>query len=147
MDMLAPGSGLNLLDRDWPIYARAESEPPAYLGEAAEVDHSVVTRGCEVEGTVRNSVLSQRCTVAEGAEVEYSILMPGATVERGAKVSYAIIGENARVGALAQVGAPPEAVPPEEWGITVIGPGAAVEPGRAVGAKRMLNREGKETVR
>ena len=33
MDMLAQGSGLNLLDKDWPIYARAESEPPAYLGE------------------------------------------------------------------------------------------------------------------
>jgi len=66
MDMLALGSGLNLLDKDWPIYARAESEPPAYLGETAEVDHSVVTRGSEVEGAVRNSVLSQRCTVAEG---------------------------------------------------------------------------------
>ena len=118
MDMLAQGSGLNLLDKDWPIYARAESEPPAYLGETAEVDHSVVTRGSEVEGAVRNSVLSQRCTVAEGAEVEYSILMPGAVVERGARVAYAILGENVRVGENARVGASPEAAPPEEWGIT-----------------------------
>ena len=45
-----------------------------------------------------NSVLSQRCTVAEGAEVEYSILMPGAVVERGARVAYAILGENVRRG-------------------------------------------------
>ena len=147
MDMLAQGSGLNLLDKDWPIYARAESEPPAYLGETAEVDHSVVTRGSEVEGTVRNSVLSQRCTVAEGAEVEYSILMPGAVVERGARVAYAILGENVRVGENARVGASPEAAPPEEWGITVVGPEAQVEAGRTLKANRMLNREGKETVR
>ena len=147
MDMLAQGSGLNLLDKDWPIYARAESEPPAYLGETAEVDHSVVTRGSEVEGAVRNSVLSQRCTVAEGAEVEYSILMPGAVVERGARVAYAILGENVRVGENARVGASPEAAPPEEWGITVVGPEAQVEAGRTLKANRMLNREGKETVR
>ena len=145
--MLAQGSGLNLLDKDWPIYARAESEPPAYLGETAEVDHSVVTRGSEVEGAVRNSVLSQRCTVAEGAEVEYSILMPGAVVERGARVAYAILGENVRVGENARVGASPEAAPPEEWGITVVGPEAQVEAGRTLKANRMLNREGKETVR
>ena len=147
MDMLAQGSGLNLLDKDWPIYARAESEPPAYLGETAEVDHSVVTRGSEGEGAVRNSVLSQRCTVAEGAEVEYSILMPGAVVERGARVAYAILGENVRVGENARVGASPEAAPPEEWGITVVGPEAQVEAGRTLKANRMLNREGKETVR
>ena len=147
MDMLAQGSGLNLLDKDWPIYARAESEPPAYLGETAEVDHSVVTRGSEVEGAVRNSVLSQRCTVAEGAEVEYSILMPGAVVERGARVAYAILGENVRVGENARVGASPEAAPPEEWGITVVGPEAQIEAGRTLKANRMLNREGKETVR
>ena len=91
-------------------------------------------------------MLSQRCTVAEGAEVEYSILMPGAVVERGARVAYAILGENVRVGENARVGASPEAAP-EEWGITVVGPEAQVEAGRTLKANRMLNREGKETVR
>ena len=51
------------------------------------------------------------------------------------------VGENARVGAS------PEAAPPEEWGITVVGPEAQVEAGRTLKANRMLNREGKETVR
>ena len=51
------------------------------------------------------------------------------------------MGENARVGAS------PEAVPPEEWGFTVVGPEALVEAGRTLKANRMLNREGKETVR
>jgi len=124
-----------------------ELDLAAYLGAAAEVDHSVVTRGCEVEGTVRNSVLSQRCAVGEGAAVDYSILMPGAVVERGAKISYAILGENVRVGAEARIGAAPEDTPPEEWGITVVGPDASVESGRVLRANRMLNREGKETVR
>ena len=126
MDMLATGSGLDLLEKDWPIYGRSVSAPPAYLGVNARVEHSVVARGCTVEGEAENSVLSERCTVEEGASVQYSILMPGAVVKKDARVSYAIIGENGVVGEHAFVGAPPEAVPPEQWGITVLGPGAAV---------------------
>ena len=147
MDMLATGSGLDLLEKDWPIYGRSVSVPPAYLGVNAHVEHSVVARGCTVEGEAENSVLSERCTVEEGASVQYSILMPGAVVKKDARVSYAIIGENGVVGEHAFVGAPPEAVPPEQWGITVLGPGAAVADDYVLPANRMRSVDGKETVR
>ena len=147
MDMLATGSGLDLLEKDWPIYGRSVSAPPAYLGQNAHVEHSVVARGCTVEGEAENSVLSERCTVEEGASVQYSILMPGAVVKKDARVSYAIIGENGVVGEHAFVGAPPEAVPPEQWGITVLGPGAAVADDYVLPANRMRSVDGKETVR
>ena len=94
-----------------------QSEPPAYLGETAEVDHSVVTRRLGGRGRGTTIPCSRSAvTVAEGAEVEYSILMPGAVVERGARVAYAILGENVRVGENARVGASPEAAPPEAVG-------------------------------
>ena len=147
MDMLATGSGLDLLEKDWPIYGRSVSAPPAYLGVNAHVEHSVVARGCTVEGEAENSVLSERCTVEKGASVQYSILMPGAVVKKDARVSYAIIGENGVVGEHAFVGAPPEAVPPEQWGITVLGPGAAVADDYVLPADRMRSVDGKETVR
>ena len=136
------GSGLNLLDKDWPIYARAESEPPAYLGGTAEVDHSVVTRGSEVEGAVRNSVLSQRCTVAEGAEVEYSILMPGAVVKKGAVVAYAIVAENAVIGKNCVIGKRPEDMENrDDWGVAVVGPDCKLSEGTVVAPKEMIDKE------
>ena len=147
MDMLAPGSGLNLLEKDWPIYSRSPSVPPAFLGKRAHVEHSVVSRGCAVEGEAENSVLSERCTVEEGASVQYSILMPGAVVKKDARVAYAIIGEDAVIGERALVGQPPESAAPENWGIAVVGPGAAVADGHILPAKRMRSRDGKETVR
>ena len=91
MDMLATGSGLDLLEKDWPIYGRSVSAPPAYLGVNAHVEHSVVARGCTVEGEAENSVLSERCTVEEGASVQYSILMPVAFINKRSRFSYAII--------------------------------------------------------
>ena len=147
MDMLSVSSGLDLLEKDWPIYGRSLSAPPTYLGKDARVKHSVVSRGCTVEGTAENSVLSERCTVEEGACVEYSILMPGVTVKSGAKIAYAIIGENAAVGADARVGKAPEQTAEEAWGITVVAPETCVPEGYELGANRMLNSGGEESVR
>ena len=106
MDMLSRGD-LDLLDSDWPIYARLPDQPPAFLGKHAIVEHSVVTQGCDVEGRVFNSVLSDSVVVEEGADVSYSVLMPGVTVKRGAVVQYAILGEGVTVGAGAKVGGDP----------------------------------------
>ena len=146
MDMLSRGD-LDLLESSWPIYARLPAAPPAFIGKTALVEHSVVTQGCEITGTVKNSVLSHGARVEEGAEVSYSVLMPGVTVKRGAVVRYAILGENCQVEAGASVGGNPESSDPEQWGITVLGPGTTIEAGATVAPNSMLNRENKEVSR
>ena len=146
MDMLSRGD-LDLLESSWPIYARLPAEPPAFIGKTALVEHSVVTQGCEITGTVKNSVLSHGARVEEGAEVSYSVLMPGVTVKRGAVVRYAILGENCQVEAGASVGGNPESSDPEQWGVTVLGPGTTIEAGATVAPNSMLNRENKEVSR
>lgn len=144
MDMLSPESGLDLLDESWPIYAHTESMPAAFLGSNAKVTHSAFNRGSDLEGIVENSVLAQGVHVAEGAKVSYSVLLPGVRVESGAVVQYAILGENCRIGNGCQIGAEPEEIPPEDWGLTVLAPGCRVADNQKVPAKTMLNRQGEE---
>ena len=141
MDMLSPASGLNLLDKDWPIYGRTPSCPPAFLGAQSDVGNSAIAKGCVIEGEVKNSVLSVNVTVKEGAQVSYSVLMPGAVVEEGAVVQYAILGENAVVAKGARVGAAPEtAEDPDQWGIAVLGPNTKLAENEVVAAKTMLDK-------
>ena len=147
MDMLSPDSGLDLLDESWPIYARSMSAPAAFLGSNAKVNHSAFNRGCELEGTVENSVLSQGVTVAPGAEVSYSVLFPGVTVEAGAVVKYAILGEGCKVGAGCKVGCDPAEADPDKWGLAVVAPGCKLEADRVVAPKTMLNKNGEEVSR
>lgn len=126
MDMLAPNSesGINLYDTSWPIYARTPVRPPHVTGPNAQISHSLVTGGCQVDGSVENSVLFHSVTVEEGADVQYSILMPGAVVKKGAVVAYAIVAEGAVIEAEATVGAPPSEDP--DWGIAVVAGGVHV---------------------
>ena len=139
MDMLSRGE-LDLLESSWPIYSRIPSAPPAFMGKTAKVEHSVMTQGCDVSGSVFNSVLSDNVVVEEGADVQYSVLMPGVKVARGAVVKYAILGENVQIGAGAKVGGDPVDYDPNLWGISVIGPGGVIADGEVVAPNTMLNR-------
>lgn len=139
MDMLAPRSSIDLYDPSWPIYARTPIKPPHITGPNATISHSLVTGGCQVDGTVENSVLFHSVTVEEGARVQYSILMPGAVVKAGAQVSYAIVAENAVIEQKAVVGSAPTQSP--DWGIAVVAGGITVGEGTVVAPSSMIRED------
>lgn len=78
------------------IAADAEVDAGARLGTRA-----VVSSRCRIEaGTeVEESVLLDGCTVGEGARLERSILAPGARVAPGAHLLDAVVGRDERVPA------------------------------------------------
>ena len=135
MDMLSPEL-INLYDPSWPISSRNPVCPPHYAGPDARIIHSIVTEGCEIFGSVENSVLSSSVKVGKGASVLYSVLMPGAVVEDGATVEYAIIGENTVVGRGAHVGAEPDGT--DAWGVATCGPDITIREGAVVPASAMI---------
>ena len=139
MDLLDQSSGLNLEDSSWKIYARNAAEPPHFGGDHAEIENSLVTEGCEIDGTVKNSVISSRVEICRGALVEDSNVMPGAVVKEGAQVRYAIIGDDAVIEEGAIVGGEQEGVPVEDIKITVVGPGAVVRKGTVVPEAAMVD--------
>ena len=139
MDMLAT-SDRNVFDSGMKVYGRNPTAPPHYIGGEARVSHSLVTEGCNVYGTVENSVLFHGVTVEPGAEVKYSILMPGTVVKKNAKVEYAIVAERAVICEHAQVGGDPsECAEDDEWGIAVVASNVAIGPHKVLGPKEMAD--------
>ena len=135
MDMLDPDL-INLYDSNWPIRSRSPIKPPQYIGEGADVVHSIITEGCEIEGRVENSILSNSVTVAQNATVKNSVLMPGCEIGEGAVIEYAIIGEDTKIGKNARVGAAPEADSKPE--ITTCGPDCRIPNGTLIASGAMV---------
>lgn len=135
MDMLST-TLINLFDPSWPIGSRSPVCPPHFAGDSAEITHSIITEGCEIDGHVENSVLSPSVKVGKGATVLYSVLMPGVVVERGAVVEYAIVGENTVIRSGAHVGAPPDGT--DAWGVATCGPDIEIRGGAQVPAAAMI---------
>ncbi|MCD8005032.1 MAG: glucose-1-phosphate adenylyltransferase [Oscillospiraceae bacterium] len=135
MDMLCPTAGFGLYDEEWPIYTRSPIRPPHVTGVHADVSHSLLTGGCVVDGTVKDSVLFHSVTVESGAYIRASVLMPGSVVKAGARVEYAIVAERAVIGEGAVVGGEPEEGEPE---IAVVASDLLVSPGAHVPAGAMI---------
>ena len=130
MDLLGENPAFDVSDPDWKIHSRNPLAPPEHIGDDAVVCNSLVALGCEVDGTVQNSVLASNVVVEEGAEVLDSVLMAGTVVKKGAKVLYSIIDENVVVEEGAEVGEPKES----GKGIAVLGRNISVS-GKVEGGK------------
>ena len=139
MDIINEESGINLDDNSWKIYARNTAEPPHYIGKTGKIVNSLVTEGCEIEGTVINSVISSGVRIAKGAYVENCNIMPNAHIEEGADVRFAIVGQNAVVNKNAKVGDTQVGQVKGEWQITVVGPNAKVKENEVVPVKAMVD--------
>ncbi len=104
MDLLGEKPNFNIHDKNWRIFSRNYAEPPHFVGDDAVVVNSMVTEGCEIEGTVENSVLANGVKVEKGAIVKDAVIMSGAVIKSGAKVIYSIVDSNTIISSGTVVG-------------------------------------------
>lgn len=134
MDLLGENPALDLSDPDWKIYFKHIPEHPQYVSADADVKNSIISEGCDIAGTVINSVIFQGVRIEKGAVVKDSVIMPECRIGAGAKINYSILDSNATIGAKAVVGEDKETAK----GIAVIGSGITISDKAAVAAGEMV---------
>lgn len=128
MDLLGDNPQLDLNDGSWKIYSRSNAYPPHYAGESAVIKNSQITEGCEIYGTVINSVIGGGVTVARGATVKDSVLFDNITVSEGASVYYSMVDSGTVVGKNSTVGKDKD----EGGKLTLVGSGLNIADGISV---------------
>lgn len=134
MDLLGDVPTLSLNDEDWRIYSRHDPHAPQVVGPNAVIENSTITEGCEIYGTVRNSVLGAGVRVMENAVVANSVIMEDVVIEADTEVNYAIVDANVKIGEGCRIGE----VQKKMKGITVIATGLTLPKGVTVGANEMI---------
>jgi len=137
MDLLGEAPAFDVGDSDWKIHSRNPLAPPEYIGQDAVVDNSLVALGCEIEGTVVNSVLATGVVVERGAVVKDSVIMADTVIKQGARVEYSIIDENVTVEENAVVGK----ARAKGVGIAVLGRDITIASGATVAAGEILDKD------
>lgn len=140
MDLLDEQPAFDVADASWKIHSRNPLAPPEYLGEKADVKNSMIALGCEIYGSVENSVLSSNVVIEEGAVVKDSVIMSGTRVRSGATVNYSIIDEDVVVGEKAVIGEDKTIAK----GIAVLGRNICVGAGASVAAGNIVDKDIKE---
>ena len=118
---LTRGEGLAML-KSWNIMTNPEDRnsgfrPPAFFTQSAQIEDTIVSSGCRIEGTVSHSILSPGVQVKFGATVSNCILMHDCIVEPGARVEGVIADKDVVFGTNSRVGfeMPPEGIPQDYY--------------------------------
>ena len=135
MDLLGKEPKFDIYDKKWRIFYRNNAEPPQFIRAGATIKNSLITEGCDIGGTVENSVISSGVTIEEGAVVRDSVILGGVTVKRGARVEFAIIDGDSVIGEKATVGAPLDS----GADITVVGGDIEIKAGKTVKSGTMID--------
>jgi len=138
MELIKSLPEFNLYEDFWPIYTDMVKTQPQYCSESSYVKSSLISAGCEIYGTVINSVLSPGVIVHKDAHVKDSIIMDDCVIEEGVQIERCIIGRNSVIGQRSVMGVG-DNIPNEKYphiydtGITVVGENSIVPPGVTIG--------------
>ena len=92
----------------WHIFSKTAGRPPHFIAPTGSIRNTLITEGCEIYGSVENSILSVGVIVEEGAVVRDCVIMENAHICKNAVVDYAILDENTIVSEGASAGTPRE---------------------------------------
>ncbi len=128
----------NLYEELWKIYTKADALPPQYISAEASIERSIIGEGCEVYGTVKNSVIGSGVIIEEGSVIEDSIIMQNTIIGKNVKIYKSVVAENVEIGDNTELGVGEEA--PSEldakiyaFGLATIGENSYIPPDVRIG--------------
>jgi glucose-1-phosphate adenylyltransferase len=135
MQMTGKDNPINLVD--WEIVTNPEdrrlgTRNPVFMGRGANIEDSLISPGCRIEGTVIRSVLSPGVIVEEGATVMDSIIMHDSIIRKESCIQKVISDKNVTIEQNCSIGGEmrkdknnPE-LPDSPLGLTILGKGAII---------------------
>ena len=86
-----------LFDPEWPIYTRTNDSCPTHYYKTAQIRNSVVSNGCQVEGTIENSILGRGCIIHKDAVIKNSVILSGAEIGEGVHVENQVVDKMVKI--------------------------------------------------
>jgi glucose-1-phosphate adenylyltransferase len=143
--LLAETPALDLYDPEWVIHTTSADRPGVEVGSTGRIENSLLSDGCQIYGTVINSVLSPGVYVSPGAVVRDSVLLGDAHIGADAQIDRCIVDEGVQIGSAARVGEGSDMTPNREaperlnTGLSIVGLGAHVADNARIGRNVAVN--------
>jgi glucose-1-phosphate adenylyltransferase len=103
MELLQPEVWKELFFQPGTIYTKVKDEPPTHYRNGADVTHSLIANGCDIEGTVYNSILFRGVKVGKEAVVRNSIVMQNGVIVKNSSLENCILDKEVEIRALQQL--------------------------------------------
>ncbi len=97
MDFLNPELAQDFFYDTWDIYTKIKHEAPVKYSISSKVSNSLVANGCDIEGTVENSIIFRGVKIRKGAVVKNSIIMQKGEINEGTYIENVITDKQVKI--------------------------------------------------
>ncbi|MGL6064581.1 MAG: glucose-1-phosphate adenylyltransferase subunit GlgD [Fusobacteriaceae bacterium] len=91
MDLLDLDIRKELFNEERPVYTKRKDSPSTIYNSESRVENSLISNGCQIMGTVKNSILGRRVIVDKGAIIENCIIMQSCHIKSNAHLNSVIV--------------------------------------------------------
>jgi glucose-1-phosphate adenylyltransferase len=152
LDLAGTAPELDLHDSSWTMHTvDTAHQPVKFIGEGS-AEGSLLSNGCIIYGTVKDSVLSPGVVVERGATVERSIIFNDCWIGPDSQLDRVIIDKNVHVGHRSRLGVGPLDAPlnqrcPDhlQGGLTIIGKNTRIPENTEIGRHVRIGAEVNES--
>lgn len=147
MDLLDPSTDADLFR--WNIKTNCDGNregdyPSSRIGSEAKIVHSLISRGCLINGECVHSVISPGVKIHKGAVIRNSIIMNDTEIHGGCIVDNAIVDKSVVIDTDVWLGWGENSAPNQSYplhltnGLTIVGKGAYLPPQTHIGRNCIL---------
>ncbi len=97
LELLSEKNFKNLFDNDWDIFTKTYDTAPAKYGPNADVKCSFIANGCQIDGTVENSILGRGVIIKDGAVVKNSVILSDTFISEDTHLDSVVCDKSARI--------------------------------------------------
>lgn len=91
MDLLDKDVRDEIFNRpDFPIYTPTNDSDPTVYADSAQISNSIISDGCEISGSVENSIISRGVRIDEGVTIKNSVIQSDCIIESNASLNYIV---------------------------------------------------------
>lgn len=81
-------------DKDRPVLTKVRNSAPTIYGQGSSVKNSLIADGCNIEGTVENSIIFRGVKISRGAVVRNSIVMQDCQIGENVMLNCTVLDKN-----------------------------------------------------
>jgi glucose-1-phosphate adenylyltransferase len=97
MKLLNPEIWNQLFLKSYPVFTKVKDEPPTKYSKEAIVKNSIVANGCEIEGTVENSIISRAVKIGKNTIIRNCVVMQKSNIGDNCILDGVILDKDVRI--------------------------------------------------
>ncbi len=99
IELLKPSIWMSLFLKEQPIYTKVMDEPPTRYSKNAKIQNSMIANGCQIDGRVENSIIARGVKIGKNVVIRNSVILQKCEIADNCELEAVIVDRNVKIEA------------------------------------------------